>query len=97
MNNPVPQWIDFQLWYPQEILPGKEAMTVPVQAGEPGVQPLYLLLGEPCLPRDQSNLIRSQLEAGPGVSHLLGWREEEERPLSRLSAGMQWLTVTAAD
>ena len=57
MHYSVTQRIDCQFWNPEKILPGKEAMAVPIQAGKPGIQPLNLLLGKACLSCDLYNVL----------------------------------------
>ena len=44
-------------------------MTLLVEAGEPGVEPLNLLLSETRLLGDGLYLLRLQLQGGPGVAH----------------------------
>ena len=58
MHNPVPQRIDRQLWYGEQVPPLQVPLVLLVQLGEPGVQVTDLPKGEPCFIFDCFYLFR---------------------------------------
>lgn len=61
VDDPVPEGVDGELRDPEEVLPVEVALALLVQAGEPAVQPLDLVGGEPSLGLDSGDVLSLKL------------------------------------